>query len=46
MTKIFSRQNLFLILLVVMVLMARLVPFRESYNSYFNLSAFIDWGIA
>lgn len=46
MTKIFSRQNLFLILLVVMVLMARLVPFCESYNSYFNLSAFIDWGIA
>jgi sodium/bile acid cotransporter 7 len=46
MTKIFSRQNLFLILLVVMVLMARLVLFRESYNSYFNLSAFIDWGIA
>ncbi|MCJ8153911.1 bile acid:sodium symporter [Chryseobacterium sp. SSA4.19] len=46
MTKIFSKQNLFLILLVVMVLMARVVPFRESYNSYFNLSAFIDWGIA
>ncbi len=46
MTKIFSRQNLFLILLVVMVVMARLVPFRGSYSSYFNLSAFIDWGIA
>lgn len=46
MTKIFSRQNLFLILLIVMVVMARWIPFRESYNSYFNLSAFIDWGIA
>jgi len=29
-----------------MVLMAKLVPFHESYNRYFNLSAFIDWGIA
>jgi sodium/bile acid cotransporter 7 len=46
MTKIFSKQNLFLILLVIMVIMARWIPFRESYNSYFNLSAFIDWGIA
>jgi solute carrier family 10 (sodium/bile acid cotransporter), member 7 len=29
-----------------MVLMAKLIPFHESYNKYFNLSAFIDWGIA
>lgn len=29
-----------------MVLMAKLVPFHESYNTYFNLSGFIDWGIA
>jgi len=45
-TKIFNKQNLFLLLLIVMVLMAKLVPFHESYNRYFNLSAFIDWGIA
>lgn len=45
-TKMFSRQNLFLFLLAVMVLMAKLIPFHESYNRYFNLSAFIDWGIA
>lgn len=45
-TKMFSRQNLFLFLLAVMVLMAKLIPFQESYNRYFNLSAFIDWGIA
>lgn len=29
-----------------MVLMAKLVPFHESYTTYFNLSGFIDWGIA
>ncbi|MCS3532043.1 bile acid:sodium symporter family protein [Chryseobacterium sp. JUb7] len=46
MTKIFNKQNIFLLLLIVMVLMAKLVPFHESYNRYFNLSAFIDWGIA
>lgn len=45
-TKMFSRQNLFLFLLAVMVLMAKLFPFQESYNRYFNLSALIDWGIA
>lgn len=42
----FNRQNLFLFLLAFMVLMAKLIPFQESYNRYFNLSAFIDWGIA
>lgn len=26
--------------------MASLIPFKASYNQYFNLSAFIDWGIA
>lgn len=46
MTKIFSKQNIFLLLLVLMVLMAKLIPFHESYNQYFNLAAFIDWGIA
>jgi len=29
-----------------MVFMAKLIPFKESYNEFFNLSAFIDWGIA
>lgn len=42
----FNRQNLFLFLLAFMVLMAKLIPFQESYSRYFNLSAFIDWGIA
>ncbi len=46
MTKIFTKQNTFLFLLVAMVLMAKLIPFKESYNQYFNLSGFIDWGIA
>ncbi len=45
-TKIFTKQNAFLFLLVAMVLMAKLIPFKESYNQYFNLSGFIDWGIA
>ncbi len=45
-TKIFTKQNVFLFLLVAMVLMAEAVPFHESYNQYFNLSGFIDWGIA
>ncbi|WP_326982997.1 bile acid:sodium symporter family protein [Chryseobacterium sp. MYb264] len=44
--KIFNKQNLFLLLLIVMVFMAKLIPFKASYNEFFNLSAFIDWGIA
>ena len=46
MTKIFTKQNTFLFLLVAMVLMAKLLPFKGSYNQFFNLSGFIDWGIA
>lgn len=45
-TKIFTKQNTFLFLLVAMVLLAKLFPFHDSYNQYFNLSGFIDWGIA
>ncbi len=45
-TKILNKQNTFLLLLIVMVFMAKLIPFKESYNEFFNLSAFIDWGIA
>lgn len=36
---------MFLIFLVLMVLLGYLLPYRESYNAYFNLGAFIDWGI-
>ncbi|KQT35919.1 hypothetical protein ASG22_02550 [Chryseobacterium sp. Leaf405] len=43
---LFSKQNIFLFLLIGMVFMAKLIPFYESYNQYFNLSGFIDWGIA
>jgi sodium/bile acid cotransporter 7 len=46
MATVFNKQNIFLLLLIVMVLMAKLIPFHESYNQYFNLAGFIDWGIA
>lgn len=46
MAKIFNKQNVFLLLLIVMVILGKIIPFKESYNEYFNLSAFIDWGIA
>ena len=42
--KIFVK-NAFLWLLVLMVLMGYLIPYREGYNAYFNLGTFIDWGI-
>ncbi|BEV02995.1 bile acid:sodium symporter family protein [Chryseobacterium gambrini] len=41
-----DKQNIFLLLLIVMVAAGKLIPFRSEYNQYFNLSAFIDWGIA
>ncbi|MEN2435059.1 bile acid:sodium symporter family protein [Weeksellaceae bacterium A-14] len=44
--KIFDKQNIFLFLLIVMVIFGKLIPYREAYNSYFNLESFIDWGIA
>ncbi|MCU7616089.1 bile acid:sodium symporter [Chryseobacterium sp. PBS4-4] len=46
MATVFNKQNIFLLLLIVMVLMAKLIPFHESYKQYFNLAGFIDWGIA
>ena len=46
MTNVFNKQNIFLFLLIIMVLMAKLFPFQVSYNNYFNLAGFIDWGIA
>ena len=44
MNKILTK-NAFLWLLVAMVLLGYLLPYRESYNAYFNLGTFIDWGI-
>ena len=29
-----------------MVIVGKIIPFQESYNQYFNLEKFIDWGIA
>ena len=43
--KFIMKKNMFLIFLVLMVLLGYLLPYRESYNAYFNLGAFIDWGI-
>jgi len=45
-SKIFNKQNTFLFLLIAMVFLAKVIPFHESYNQYFNLAGFIDWGIA
>lgn len=44
--KILNKQNVFLFLLIAMVLLARVFPFQKSYSEIFNLSGFIDWGIA
>ena len=41
----FFVKNAFLWLLVLIVLMGYLIPYREGYNAYFNLGTFIDWGI-
>lgn len=46
MKKIFDRQNIFLILLVLMVVAGKLIPYKAAYNEIFNLGTFIDWGIA
>ena len=45
MKKIFNKQNNFLFALVGMILLARILPYRDEYNSTFNLNRFIDWGI-
>ncbi len=44
--KLFEKQNIFLIMLFLMVLAGKFVPFRDEYNRIFNLGSFIDWGIA
>jgi len=41
-----DKQNIFLLLLIIMVAAGKLIPFKDEYNLYFNLSGFIDWGIA
>lgn len=44
--KVFDKQNVFLLLLVLMVFAGKLMPYKDVYNQYFDLGAFIDWGIA
>ncbi len=44
--KLFDKQNIFLILLFLMVLAGKFMPYHEEYNRFFNLGSFIDWGIA
>ena len=44
--KIFDKQNIFLLLLILMVFAGKVIPYQDSYNQIFNLEAFIDWGIA
>ncbi|AZI20572.1 bile acid:sodium symporter [Chryseobacterium taklimakanense] len=46
MNTLFNRQNLFLILLILMVIAGKLIPYKPHYNEIFNLNKFIDWGIA
>lgn len=45
-SKLFTKQNTFLLLLVLMVLFGKWFPYHDSYAQIFNLDAFIDWGIA
>ena len=46
MKTLFNRQNIFLILLILMVIAGKLIPYKPHYNEIFNLNKFIDWGIA
>lgn len=41
-----DKQNIFLLLLLLMVIAGKVIPYREEYNQTFNLGKFIDWGIA
>lgn len=41
----FNQQNVFLLLLLVMVILGKIVPFKESYQQVFDLDAVINWGI-
>ena len=42
----FDKQNIFLLLLLLMVIAGKIIPYHEEYNQIFNLEKFIDWGIA
>ena len=44
--KVFNQQNIFLVLLLLMVVLGKVLPYEESYQQVFSLSSFIDWGIA
>lgn len=46
MKKLLNKQNTFLLLLVLMVVLAKVAPYQEAYQKIFNLETFIDWGIA
>ena len=45
MKKLFNKQNNFLFALVGMIILAKIIPYKEEYKTFFNLSVFIDWGI-
>lgn len=45
-SKILDKQNIFLLLLLLMVIAGKIIPYREEYSQIFNLGTFIDWGIA
>ena len=44
--KLFDKNNIFLMLLVLMVILGKIIPYKPEYDQYFNLPKFIDWGIA
>ena len=41
-----NKQNLFLLMLLMAILVAYVFPFKETYARYFPLESVIDWGIA
>jgi sodium/bile acid symporter family protein len=45
MSQIFNKQNNFLFALISMIVLAKIIPYREAYNTVFDLNKFIDWGI-
>ena len=45
MSQIFNKQNNFLFALISMIVLAKIIPYREAYNTAFDLNKFIDWGI-
>lgn len=43
--RIFNQQNIFLFLLLLMVILGKILPFKDSYKQVFDLDAFISCGI-